>query len=719
MQHTVFISYSSHDRRTAFATCQALEERGFRCWIAPRDVRPGRPYAAEIIDGIESSRVFVVVLSANANESVHVESEVERAKNKRVPIIPFRIENVPLSKSLELFMATTHWLDAYEPPLDRHFETLAQSVGGLIDPSQTAAATRRRVPPPSPAAQRQPKGQAWKFAIVGVVALMMIVAAVSLLLVLWPEPLPPEADRLQSLVRAGNLVQGQEYVDSIQRSLPTVFYSDPFQRVVVELKQAQQTEAEFRKRANDEFRTAIDEIERKPASSADSRALEANIAELKALIVNHSSSIEPANVEDARTVLQRLEGELIDINLAKKFAAEQKHLDDAVGNSAAFRAALSKLANDYPSLPEAHDARRVAGESTFWDGIAAWNEYFQRPAFAALGGLTPRDAKKLCFDGDELLRKYPISPFDDKFRSRRSYLQHVSARTDLDDVVILKNLTRYLRDPLLSNLYAVTTKNGKVYYTRTDPRAAQRSGTAPYSINAITDARLRARPVTLSMADVARIDVAPHCALADDLRRWLSEEDLVGAPWTDTFCRALVRVKESKNVDPIIVADLFSRTLRDGARGSEAIDLAFKKHQEELPQESDLYWTWIWPDDPEGVGDRSDAELFLNSLPDVQLTARQALESENRLQSRPTWEMRWVGWLKSDGGQWEVAGMPSGLQNGELYVMAPTANAAIGGKATAVKVVTIRNGESHWDSSNRSAFVAGRPLFLKSGETNP
>jgi hypothetical protein len=36
----VFISYASQDASVAQKVCSALEEAGFRCWMAPRDVRP-------------------------------------------------------------------------------------------------------------------------------------------------------------------------------------------------------------------------------------------------------------------------------------------------------------------------------------------------------------------------------------------------------------------------------------------------------------------------------------------------------------------------------------------------------------------------------------------------------------------------------------------------------------------------------------------------------
>ncbi|MFL6797219.1 MAG: toll/interleukin-1 receptor domain-containing protein [Xanthobacteraceae bacterium] len=49
MPFDVFISYSQIDKVTADAACATLEAGGIRCWIAPRDIVPGVPWAGAII----------------------------------------------------------------------------------------------------------------------------------------------------------------------------------------------------------------------------------------------------------------------------------------------------------------------------------------------------------------------------------------------------------------------------------------------------------------------------------------------------------------------------------------------------------------------------------------------------------------------------------------------------------------------------------------------
>ena len=128
MAQHVFISYSNHDKSVADAVCAALENRKVRCWIAPRDVMPGVSYADALIDGLNKSRLLVLVFSSNSNTSSQVMREVERAVSKNIPIITFRIEDVPPSRAMEYFLSAHQWLDGLIPPITEHIQRLADTV---------------------------------------------------------------------------------------------------------------------------------------------------------------------------------------------------------------------------------------------------------------------------------------------------------------------------------------------------------------------------------------------------------------------------------------------------------------------------------------------------------------------------------------------------------------------------------------------------------------
>src|SRR5271169_5122013 len=85
----VFVSYASQDAVVANSIVEHLEGWGLKCWIAPRDVKPGAQYADAIVRAINDAKSFVLVMSGGAVASSHVAREIERAASKRKSIIPF------------------------------------------------------------------------------------------------------------------------------------------------------------------------------------------------------------------------------------------------------------------------------------------------------------------------------------------------------------------------------------------------------------------------------------------------------------------------------------------------------------------------------------------------------------------------------------------------------------------------------------------------------
>mgnify|MGYP002515255019 FL=1 len=108
----IFISHSSRDSSIAVQICERLEKSGLNCFIAPRDIRPGKEYAEEIVKGIDNSAGMVLLMSQNANGSPHVLREVEHAVSSGTPVLVYKIQEVALSKSMEYFLMTHQWVSA-------------------------------------------------------------------------------------------------------------------------------------------------------------------------------------------------------------------------------------------------------------------------------------------------------------------------------------------------------------------------------------------------------------------------------------------------------------------------------------------------------------------------------------------------------------------------------------------------------------------------------
>jgi formylglycine-generating enzyme required for sulfatase activity len=107
--------------------CDYLEEKGVRCWIAPRDIPGGVKYGKSIIKGVKTCKIMVVLFNNNANDSEGVETEVERAFHYKLTLIPFKLDETIPSDSLEFSFGSFQWLDASKGNPEDHFDLLYQN----------------------------------------------------------------------------------------------------------------------------------------------------------------------------------------------------------------------------------------------------------------------------------------------------------------------------------------------------------------------------------------------------------------------------------------------------------------------------------------------------------------------------------------------------------------------------------------------------------------
>jgi hypothetical protein len=158
MAHDVFISHSSQDKIMADTVCAILERNNIRCWVAPRDIAPGADWMESIMEALNECRAVVLIFSKSANESRQIKREINRAIDKGLPIIPFRIENVMPTGAMEYSISTAHWLDAFNPPLEEHILYLAECLNAHLGRTARSQAKDpggsipvKTEPPPLPA----------------------------------------------------------------------------------------------------------------------------------------------------------------------------------------------------------------------------------------------------------------------------------------------------------------------------------------------------------------------------------------------------------------------------------------------------------------------------------------------------------------------------------------------------------------------------------------
>jgi TolB-like protein len=169
-----FVSYAAADKATADTLTAWLEERGIRCWIAPRDVPAGALYADAIVRAINEASALVLLLSRNATGSSHVGKELERASSKSKQIIAVRLDDAPLTPAFEYFLSESQWVDVPAEGRDAAFARVAQALGTPAAPRPmpavgvpSAASTAAAAAPPR---RWSPAAMLAAFALVAVLA---------------------------------------------------------------------------------------------------------------------------------------------------------------------------------------------------------------------------------------------------------------------------------------------------------------------------------------------------------------------------------------------------------------------------------------------------------------------------------------------------------------------------------------------------------------------
>jgi hypothetical protein len=127
----IFISHSSSDQKVAETICDALQLRGYSCWISSRDIGPGENFQESIVKAIRSAKLMLLVFSSNANNSNEIKKEIVLAGRYHLTVVPVRVEDVVPNDALAYEFATRQWIDLFRD-WERDIERLASQIGAIL-----------------------------------------------------------------------------------------------------------------------------------------------------------------------------------------------------------------------------------------------------------------------------------------------------------------------------------------------------------------------------------------------------------------------------------------------------------------------------------------------------------------------------------------------------------------------------------------------------------
>jgi hypothetical protein len=142
----VFISYSTVDTVQAETVRNVLEKNGLSCWMAPRDIPGGSNYSKEIPVAIRNCKIFVLVLSKNAQSSHWVLKELDSAVNAGKVILPFMVEDCALNDEFNFLLTGAQRYAAYQ----KKAEAMEILIGRLRSIVGTVESAPAEEPVPQP-----------------------------------------------------------------------------------------------------------------------------------------------------------------------------------------------------------------------------------------------------------------------------------------------------------------------------------------------------------------------------------------------------------------------------------------------------------------------------------------------------------------------------------------------------------------------------------------
>ena len=131
MLYDVFISSTSTDVRIAERLSDYLDYYNITSFVANRDIPADVPWAQGIAEAIKNSKMMIVLFSEDYNSGTWMDGELQTAANADVPILTFRLSDVPFAETKISFLKNTAHVDGLDD-IEGKFPTLYEEVCNLF-----------------------------------------------------------------------------------------------------------------------------------------------------------------------------------------------------------------------------------------------------------------------------------------------------------------------------------------------------------------------------------------------------------------------------------------------------------------------------------------------------------------------------------------------------------------------------------------------------------
>lgn len=129
----VFLSYSSKQAKLAKRIYNLLEQNHIPCWMAPDSIPAGASYLEEIPVAISQTKVFLLLLTPEVEQSKWVQKEIGTAIGANKIVIPYQPKAYTISESFRFLLDGEQIiLNAFRQP-DNAFPQLIERIKNILN----------------------------------------------------------------------------------------------------------------------------------------------------------------------------------------------------------------------------------------------------------------------------------------------------------------------------------------------------------------------------------------------------------------------------------------------------------------------------------------------------------------------------------------------------------------------------------------------------------
>lgn len=129
--YDVFLSCTSTDVKIAERLSDYLEYYNITTFVANSDIPEDVPWAQGIAEAIRNSRMMIAIYSEDYNSGTWMDGELQTAVEAGIPILTFRLSNVPYGETKADILKSTLYVDATDD-IEGKFIALYEEVCNLL-----------------------------------------------------------------------------------------------------------------------------------------------------------------------------------------------------------------------------------------------------------------------------------------------------------------------------------------------------------------------------------------------------------------------------------------------------------------------------------------------------------------------------------------------------------------------------------------------------------